>query len=79
MILGGPDENENGNFQRIPMDTRMDDIIRMANEDDIRGLAEAFTWGGEHWVEVIPCDAAGACQAIRRVMNRVLPEPLSPG
>lgn len=36
----------------------------------------AFTRHGENWVEAIPCGAAEACQAIRRVMNRVLPEPL---
>jgi len=36
----------------------------------------AFSRGGENWVEAIPCDAAAACEAIRRVMNRVLPEPL---
>lgn len=36
----------------------------------------AFTRHGENRVEAIPCDAAEACQAVRRVMNRVLPEPL---
>jgi len=39
----------------------------------------AFTRDGENWVEAMPCDAAEACQAIRRVMNRVLPEPLLTG
>ena len=34
----------------------------------------AFTRGEENWVEAIPCDAAEAHEAIRRVMNRVLPE-----
>jgi len=34
----------------------------------------AFTRGEENWVEAIPCDAAEAREAIRRVMNRVLPE-----
>ncbi|MDY7077909.1 MAG: hypothetical protein SXV54_13420 [Chloroflexota bacterium] len=34
----------------------------------------AFTRGGENWVEVIPCDVTEAREAIRRVMNRVLPE-----
>jgi len=36
----------------------------------------AFTRGGENWVEATPCDAAEACEAVRQVMNRVLPEPL---
>ena len=34
----------------------------------------AFTRGGENWVEAIPCAAAEARKAIRRVMNQVLPE-----
>lgn len=34
----------------------------------------AFTRNGKNWVEVIPCDADAARRAIRRVMNRVLPE-----
>ncbi len=34
----------------------------------------AFTRSGENWVEAIPCDANEAGEAIRRVMNRVLPE-----
>ena len=37
----------------------------------------AFIRDGENWVETIPCDATATCEAIRHVMNRVLPEPLS--
>ncbi len=36
----------------------------------------AFTRRGEDWVEVIPCTAGEAREALRRVMDRVLPEPL---
>ena len=34
----------------------------------------AFTRDGENWVEARSCDADEARQAVRRVMNRVLPE-----
>lgn len=34
----------------------------------------AFTRHGENWVEAIPCNADEARQAVRQVMNRVLPE-----
>lgn len=37
----------------------------------------AFTQGGENWVEVAPCDARSARAELRRVLNRVLPEPLA--
>jgi len=36
----------------------------------------AFTRDGDNWVEAIPCDALEACEAVRKAMNRVLPEPL---
>lgn len=36
----------------------------------------AFSQEGENWVEVVPCDAEGARAELRRVFNRVLPEPL---
>lgn len=37
----------------------------------------SFSTGGENWVELVPCDASQAKQAISRIMNRVLPEPLA--
>lgn len=37
----------------------------------------AFSQEGENWVEVVPCDAEGARTDLRRVFNRVLPEPLA--
>ena len=39
----------------------------------------AFTRAGRNWGEAIPCDTAEAHEALRRVMNRVLPEPLPVG
>ena len=60
-------------------------LARLETAWDVAGLGilegqnglwrlRAFTRDGEQWVEVIPCDADAAREAVRRVMNRVLPE-----
>jgi len=37
----------------------------------------AFTREGENWVEIVPCSGQDARQELRRVLNRVLREPLA--
>jgi hypothetical protein len=37
----------------------------------------AFTREGQNWVEIVPCSGQDARQELRRVLNRVLREPLT--
>lgn len=70
--------NANGALVALARRTEGWDVFGLGILESVNGLwrLRSFNRDLENWIEVIPADAAQVCVEIRRLMNRVLPEPL---